>query len=322
MSAWLGGNQESETARPIPFMRRLQAAGCTVTLSRLAEIERLPFKQRREAEDALGAAELQALDRVESECNTEIAYLLRHLAPNTVASVITQYRRVLDEKGMGDHPYTLYFRLPDALATERKTAYRASVMSANKALKPLRDIPGYLKTARRLITRPSGYMQLAIGLVAATGRRPGEILVSAKFDYVADDRVIFHGQLKTKDSELSRDDYEIPVLLPASEIITGLAKLREMRDFSTVMPKPGKTLGQAVNAKTAKQQGEVAHDFFSPFTGGKIRTYDLRAIYYTICKRQFKPGNMTDQAYGATILGHSENDSTTAASYEDFYIED
>jgi integrase len=321
--AWAGGNQESETARPRWFAARLGEIQTGITVQTLAEIYKLPVAQMLSAMRDLGETELQALDSIERLCNEEIAFLLRRLKPNTVASVITQYKRELDAIGFNHNPYQLYFKLPIELMKTRKENYKAAVMAENKALRPFSNADGYIERARAMMKSKKSYMRVAMGLAAVTGRRPGEILVTAEFTPIPgnDFMATFKGQLKTKGSEKSRDNYTIPLLAPVGEIIDALSHLRAMRNFTGIPVPPGKTLGQMVNSKTAKQQGEECRAMFSDYVP-EIHPYNLRAIYALLCKTRFKPADMTEQAYLASILGHSEDDSTTAASYLDFYLQD
>lgn len=314
----MGGNRKSEVARPGHFAKSLESIDTSITASQLASIQHLPVMQQLKAMQSLGNTELKALDTIEGICNKEIAYLLQRLKPNTVASVITQYKRTLDSKGYKNHPYQLYFKLPAQLMTERKETYRAAVMAENKALKPFYNESGYLEMTGKLLKSEKSYIRIMLGLCAATGRRPGEMLTTAKFTKSGKNSVIFSGQLKTKDSEQARDNYEIPTLLPADDVIGALERLRAKKDFSGLPVPAHKTLAQVVNARTAKQQSEYVKTYYSDFIPNP-RAYNLRAVYALLCVRKHKPADMTDQAYMAQILGHSENDSTTAASYLDFY---
>jgi integrase len=319
--SWDGGNSKLKTARPAYFGRELSKIKTTITVQKLASIQKLPVMQMMNAMQELGSVELKSMDSIEKLCNVEIAYLLGNIKPNTVASTITAYRRVLDSEGFKDHPYQLYFKMPHELMTERKTVYQASVMAENKALRPFSNIAGYIELSTKLMRSKKSYIRVAMGLCAVTGRRPSEILITAKFTKTGEYSTVFSGQLKTKDSELSQDNYEIPLLVPADDVINALAELRGKRDFSGLPVPTSKTLAQVVNLRTAKAQSECVKTYFNPFIDNP-HAYNLRAVYAMLCSEKHKPADMTQQAYIASILGHSENDSTTAASYLDFYIKE
>ena len=313
-----GGNTQSEVARPAYFSRLIKKINTSVTVDQLAKIKKLPVMQLLEAMQGLGDTELKALDSIERLCNQEVAYLLRNLKPVTVASIITQYKKTLDHDGLKNHPYQLYFHLPADLVKERKDTYRAAVMAENKALKPFYCESGYLDIAGKLMRSEKSYIRIAMGLCAATGRRPSEILTTAKFTKTGAYKVVFSGQLKTKDADTARDNYEIPTLLPADEIIEALKELRAKKDFSGLPVPVHKTLAQVVNLRTSKQQNDSVRQYLKTYIKDAT-AYNLRAIYALLCTRKHKPENSTVQAYMAEILGHSEDDSTTAASYLDFY---
>jgi len=314
-----GGNKQIKTARPVHFASMLSKIKTTITVQKLAKIQKLPVLQMMTAMQELGSMELENMDSIEKRCNMEVAFLLRHIKPNTVANTITEYRRVLDSKGFKYHPYQLYFKMPYELMAERKATYQAAVMAENKSLRPFRNTSGYIDMAKKLMLSKKSYIRVAIGLCAATGRRPSEILITAKVKKTGEYSAVFSGQLKTKDSELSQDNYDIPLLCPADDVINALARLRSKRDFSGLPVSPDKTLAQVVNRRTAKAQSECVKTYFNTFIDNP-HAYNLRAIYAMLCSEKHKPSDMTQQAYIASILGHSENDSTTAASYLDFYL--
>lgn len=315
-----GGNQQTEYANPRGFASRLADIPVQTTLEQLAGIYSLPVMQQLTAMQELGKDEIEALDALEALCNTEVANLLRHYKPASVSSILTRYKTVLAGMGYENHPFALYFKMPRDLQRELKSEYQSRVTSENKNLRAFSNHLEYIEVARELMKDTRSYMKIAMGLAAVTGRRPGEILATAKFTSSSDDHVIFSGQLKTKDAIGARDNYEIPVLAPESEIIDALARLRSMRDFSNIPVQPGKTLGQAINLRTSKQQNEVARQYFSRFFEGKITAYSLRPAYALIAATLHKPETMTQRAYFAEVLGHSEDDTATAASYEDFYL--
>jgi hypothetical protein len=76
------------------------------------------------------------------------------------------------------------------------------------------------------------YISIALGLIAVTGRRPIKILYTGDFGEIDDERVFFTGQAKTRGAENSSDDYAIPTLISASEVIAAFSKLRSKKDFS------------------------------------------------------------------------------------------
>jgi hypothetical protein len=68
--------------------------------------------------------------------------------------------------------------------------------------------------------------ELAVGLIAATGRRPHEIIARAKFATIKDKpyHVEFEGQGKKRGD---KPVFEIATLYPANYVIKALARLRK-----------------------------------------------------------------------------------------------
>ena len=91
------------------------------------------------------------------------------------------------------------------------------------------DPDKYLEVTGQLLESEDPH-ELAVGLIAATGRRPHEILARAKFTTVASEgyQVMFEGQGKKRGEEPA---FKIATLYPADYIIKKLGQLR--RDAGT-----------------------------------------------------------------------------------------
>ena len=86
------------------------------------------------------------------------------------------------------------------------------------------DPDKYLEMTGQLLESEDSH-ELAVGLIAATGRRPHEILARAKFTAIANEgyQVMFSGQGKKRGSEPA---FIIATLYPADYIIKKLGQLR------------------------------------------------------------------------------------------------
>ncbi len=86
------------------------------------------------------------------------------------------------------------------------------------------DPDSYIEVTAKLLDSNDPH-QLAVGLIAATGRRPHEIIARAKFTPVPDEpyKVNFSGQGKKLGKEV---EFTIATLFPASQVIKALNKLR------------------------------------------------------------------------------------------------
>lgn len=254
---------------------------------------------------------LQSQDDIVALCTLELDYLRSALELTSFKRTVTDYRNVL--KDLGETKALELFKLtPEEYATI-KAESRQQVYSDNTNLRPISDIDTLLIKAESLI-ECSSYTALAVGLCLLTGRRLTEILLTATMTPIDEDTVLFSGQLKTKDSENAQTGaYEIPVLTDSETICKALKQLRKYKDLSTLSPKQ-------VHSRCNKSCNEQVKRHFLPLIP-QCSVKDLRAIYSTIAYELFCPRNVSETAYTAKILGHSELDLTTAQSYKDFYIQ-
>ena len=329
----------SSVARSQEFLHKLSKIKCNATLQEAyALMSAINEYNRAESDDTakfltktektLGKRKIKQLYAVKEACDNEVVYLFRNLNASTVSSTVTAYRNTI--KNANDaHPALAFFRLTRDFYDNRSTEYTAKVKETVQ--RDLHDYERYLRVAINMLSSNS-YMQVTLGLVALTGRRPSEILLTAKFEQVnhidsaflkevSKDRLLtFTGQLKKREQE--NDGYTIPVLCDNRLVLEAIEKLRKMKDFSDVVPANGKTLAQMVNSKTAKEQNIVARKFFAEFVeGNQITAYSLRAIYASIASFLYYDSDCgNEMPFFSEILGHSKNDIATAHSYEKFRI--
>ena len=164
-----------------------------------------------------------------------------------------------------------------------------------------------VETAKGLL-KSNSYIALALGLSLLTGRRITEVLKTAKLTPLTPETMRFSGQLKTKGAEKSRDNYSIPVLADSAEIAGALARLRRAKDFSNYAE-------AQVNSLVSKESGIQCRRYFGAIIPD-VKPKDLRALYAQICWDTVGQSSPKLQlGYFAEILGHSEQDNTTAVSY-------
>lgn len=287
-------------------------------------------------ETSLGKRKVALFNKLESICINEIKYLINSYGSvSTVFPVITKYRKAFKSVNP-DHVALAFFKMPKSEYAQRRIDYKVQVKKEIADKRPYFNDIGMIALAKDLLKSDS-YMSVAMGLCLLTGRRPNEILSTAQFKAVegVNDVVVFSGQLKTKDSDLSEKNKLIPILAPANEVITALAKLRKMRDFSALDVPLGDTLGQVINRKTAKTQTECVNRYFSEFLPEwqnsegkteKVKPYNLRQVYLDICFRWFVNGKLNlsvipelkkddKNMFCSIILGHTKDDLATVNSY-------
>jgi hypothetical protein len=133
--------------------------------------------------------------------------------------------------------------------------------------------------------------ELALGLIVLTGRRVNEILESGSFIEKTAYSVIFTGQLKQGEHEIS---YEIPTLCQASLVIEGLNRLRSMK-------LPADTGNNPRNVR------DLANEHFKDIVTshrGRLTSHTFRGVYTKIAIFYYCPLNVADIHFAAKIEGH------------------
>lgn len=253
------------------------------------------------------------------------------LALATRHSHLTRYRNAIRDRFGADHPALRFMVLSDEEQNSRNAADRANVIarhSDRRALQPETHVTKIIETlVQAEFVHP---LRLAAALIAATGRRPVEILLCGDLKLVAEPSetlfakdvkrsarysMIFSGQAKTKSAENEHaKPYEIPVLVQPQRILEGFALLRRRYPVQHLTAKQ-------VSDRTSKEIGKRAKELFTdsdePSVG--INPSELRAAYATIAYEWYASAQQSWNAYTARILGHSDWDLVTSFSYDRFY---
>lgn len=196
------------------------------------------------------------------------------------------------------------------------------------------DLTAYLELANKILTRIYNnetvgidWRDVSCSIAIATGRRMGEIHLSASFEEIGEHEVVFKGQLKGKSRqvrqkiivngkesirEISLREYpfHIPTLLPARLVCFALNWLEEQdKRFS---PKEDT---ERVNRRWSKVLNEKAKDwaFFPDMTFHKFRGAYLRA---SLINSGVDPFDYL--SYARSILG--DDDEATIKAYQRFHI--
>jgi hypothetical protein len=145
------------------------------------------------------------------------------------------------------------------------------------------------------------WAEVAAGLSCATGRRLAEIVRFAVFHEKSLYSVIFGGQRKTEHD----DEFEIPTLVPAKEVIAAWQRLRLLKDFSAVeSDRISSSFGEAVKIAVVNAFGDLIE---SPEGRAQLYTHVLRAAYPRLAIFFFLPAHVEAIAYANRILGHVAN---------------
>lgn len=259
---------------------------------------------------------------------------------NTLHSYLTEYNNQIKERIELTHSNSFETTIGKfKTATSEGSRRKIRLHLANKYLKKDRDAsqfrsqelkehsdikrrePRYfysdevVKKSMVLLDHTS-YTGLSLGIMLLTGRRMSEVLYNGNFEYIADDRVMFSGQLKTRESPTAKTyPFPIPVLWDASRIIESLERLRAMPAIAAI-----KSV-KACNSK-ANSIGDMCENHYKDLIKDCIPK-DLRAAYAQICLVYKRNENRTDyEPYFADILGHATDDLDTSKKYKIFELLD
>lgn len=193
---------------------------------------------------------------------------------------------------------------------EFKKAKIDEIKRSESNLREIYDVDGILSVAVNLLHAQSVY-DVILGVCLLTGRRTAEVGCTAEFEFISDRMLFFKGQLKTRKDE-SRS-YEIPVLsYSASDVIDAMVSITTKRT-SELTP-------AIFNAKASNELSLRVKKHFQRFVEGDITAKDLRAVYATTAYHELNNKRIDKASYFSRILGHSEDDLVTRASYSDFFI--
>lgn len=220
-------------------------------------------------------------------------------------------------------------RIDKEILTKLQEDYQSKVKAGNSDLIVVPKWEWVVKMARELMK--SEDMELrAIGLMLVTGRRFREILQTAEFEPVVEETkrgdirhrwlLNFSGQLKTKGGEgtMHGKTFPIPVLAPAKEVLKSFEGLRASPAGRVWANAPERQLSTTENPKFNRtvQASSIAKHWPAK---APLTLKELRAIYAEIAYVNFAP-RTTRAPYYARVLGHGEEDLTTALSYMKYML--
>jgi integrase len=261
----------------------------------------------------------------------------RYPNPNTQAAYMTQYRKAISawqqdieltpensyEQPTQDglirqHLALMYMNYPNEFHASRQTRTEERKQEQRRNLEPINHLDQYLTTINQLLNA-NDYRDLATGLVAATGRRIGEILSSAQMEQQSQFEVSFSGQLKTKGQQ--REAYPIYTLIESAQVIDGLLKLhrlpqiKQMRTWNLAQVDSGKN--KTINRQVRKHFSNLINP---PYGEKELSSKNLRAAYSAIAIYLFCPPNHSETLFIKERLGHTSD--ATASNYEDYQVTD
>jgi Telomere resolvase len=217
------------------------------------------------------------------------------------------------------------------------------------------DVAKYLEITSTLLLSDDPH-ELAVGLIAASGRRLVEILARASFTICNDLPeslqpgyfVNFKGQAKKRDYDIAEDEkleYRIGVLVPATFFIRAFRRFqlmpecKEILDFLKVETKKGTSqekINEHINDRRGNSLRRVTQEYFGNFLpkrtdDDELNTKALRAVYLALITRRDCPTNINQLLWASRAMGHfvdstnvSDRDLTalvTTLGYSDYYCD-
>lgn len=209
------------------------------------------------------------------------------------------------------------------LQKEKNDTYRAKVNKSRHYLYQVKVGNLYNKAVDVLTnlqptSKKTVWGDVAYALFLLTGRRFSEIFSTAEFTPTDDPyRVVFTGQLKTKERSGGNQPYEIPLLVRSELVINGMQWLADKDKREETPEKAHKRFNRQIGEYTSAwnelyqviEAPEEANDKWE-----KLTPHLCRAIYGQVMASRC-PRTIKEEAYMASILGHSLEDNTTVQSY-------
>lgn len=223
------------------------------------------------------------------------------------------------------------------------------------------NVSKFFEVLEKLLTSSTD-AELALGLIAASGRRPIEILYEAQFqeiDFAKIDakdsvayrngyHIFFKNQVKKRDYDSDeRVDYPIGLLVSVDYFLYAFRKFRNsdmgkgIREFALKMQNQGKTVEEIHNkihdniAKRVRRACEKTFNFINSIDvatrNETASPKDLRAVYIRLLMERDKPKKFSEIYFAGCHLGHIQNTGgktknlrnlANTVRYDQYYLED
>ena len=249
----------------------------------------------------------QDLNTVLKECRKVKRDLESRYSVATTRTYLTIYRKALSSLYS---EVTSILKLSKTKQNKIESTQNKKTAKAQKKLIRIKKVDAMIQHANKLLDS-GNVAKITLGLCLLTGRRMTEILKTAKFINHKNrvHNLIFEGQLKTKGD---KERYSIYTLGDRDKVKKALKELRALIDTSNMTNKEvERKYERTINSRCLLE--------FNKFLG-RCTSHDLRKAYATICAKRFKKDSQAMNSFLSDILGHSENDITTANKYQKYYI--
>ncbi|MFG1270748.1 protelomerase family protein [Xanthobacter sp. DSM 14520] len=264
-------------------------------------------------------------------------------AVSTRVNYVSRYRTEIKAALGEDSIYLPIAVAPEDWVREVQGAHVARVATLAE-LMPVPHWREIVERARDLLASPDP-LDVGIGLIVLTGRRPVEVFSLGDFERVQLNQgpgrvfsrwaVMFSGQTKTRGAEGSRagQAYMIPTLAPAGEIVEAFARLRQAETASSELTVAAGDVRRIRWADMAPEdfkrafsdRGLLRQRMPTQFAdlmpeGAGTTAHTFRALYAELSFEHFAKGRFTKNSFFAAILGHTAKDLETSFAYMKFAV--
>lgn len=201
---------------------------------------------------------------------------------------------------------------------ERKQPTEDKKQEQRRNLVSITNIDLYQSVIEQLLESRE-WREVAVGLIAATGRRATEILKTAEFNQIGQFEVEFSGQLKAKGEE--RKPYPTFTLLESNKVCDALFRLRRMPEIKELKKKTLGEIDSGCNSTVNRLVVEKFSPVIEPPTGElQLSTKNLRASYAALAIYLFCRWSQESSQFITEKLGHTSD--ATASNYQDYQVVD
>ncbi|MBN3893820.1 MAG: hypothetical protein HWQ41_00480 [Nostoc sp. NOS(2021)] len=228
------------------------------------------------------------------------------------------YPQATTQGNVQQHYALLFMNYHQGFHQERMAPTNAKKEAQRGNLEQIASIDKYLAKIDELL-QSRDYRELAAGLIAATGRRPAEILVTAEFKQLNQYQVEFTGQVKTKSDQPKT--YPTYTLVESYKVVNALARLRRIPEVKLLTTHSLLEVDSATNNKINSKVKESFSEIIKPPSGeSTLSAKNLRAVYGAIAIHFFCPIKQSTNQFMTQNLGHVSE--ATATNYEDYQVTD
>lgn len=220
-------------------------------------------------------------------------------------------------------------RIDRSILTRLQQDYQDRVKAGNADLVLMPTWDELLRTFRAMLAGKDMELR-AVAIMALTGRRFEEVLRAGSFAPRSERQprglvrhrwlLDFSGQLKTGGGEatMAGRTFPIPTLAPAQDVLRAIEEMRASPEGRFWAEASQRQLSTTVNPQLNERLRASPVAALWP-KGVALSLKELRALYAEIAYTSFGP-RTTRAPYYAAILGHREDDLTTALSYMRFSL--